>query len=82
MITGGHNIGRVGVIQLRDKHPGSHEIVRVRDPAGHDIATGKANVFIIGKGSESSVSLPKGKDLRKSVMEEPEAREKAKPMLA
>lgn len=82
MITGGHNIGRVGIIQSREKHPGSHEIVRVRDAAGHDFATRKTNVFIIGKGSEASVSLPKQKGLRKSIIEEQEAREKAKPIAA
>lgn len=81
MITGGHNIGRVGIIQLREKHPGSHEIVRVRDASGHDFATRKTNVFIIGKGSEPSVSLPKAKGLRKSIIEEQEARDKAKPVL-
>lgn len=78
MITGGHNIGRVGIIQLREKHPGSHEIVRVRDAAGHDFATRKTNVFIIGKGSEPMVSLPKAKGLRKSIIEEQEARDKVR----
>lgn len=78
MITGGHNIGRVGIIQLREKHPGSHEIVRVRDANGHDFATRKTNVFIIGKGSEPSISLPKGKGLAQTIIEEQESREKAK----
>lgn len=81
MITGGHNIGRVGIIQLREKHPGSHEIIRVRDAAGHDFATRKTNVFIIGKGSEPSISLPKAKGLRKSIIEEQEERGKAKSTL-
>lgn len=76
IITGGHNIGRVGIIQLREKHPGSHEIVRVRDAAGHDFATRKTNVFIIGKGGEASISLPKQKGLKRSIIEEQEAREK------
>lgn len=77
MITGGHNIGRVGIIQMREKHPGSHEIVRVRDALGHDFATRKGNVFIIGQGSEPAISLPKGKGLKKSIIEEQEARIKA-----
>lgn len=79
MITGGHNIGRVGIIQSREKHPGSYEIVRVRDAAGNDFATRKVNVFIIGKGTEPAISLPKAKGLRKSIIEEQEAREKARP---
>jgi small subunit ribosomal protein S4e len=36
MITGGHNVGRVGIIQLQEKHPGSHTIIRVRDATGHE----------------------------------------------
>lgn len=80
MITGGHNIGRVGTIQLREKHPGSHEIVRVRDALGHDFATRKTNVFIIGKGSEPAVSLLKHKGLKKSILEEQEDREKVRPV--
>lgn len=82
MITGGHNIGRVGTIQLREKHPGSHEIVRVRDAAGHDFATRKTNVFIIGKGQEAAVSLPKQKGLKMTIIEEQEAREKNAPVVA
>ena len=39
MITGGHNVGRVGVITHRDKHPGSFDIVHIKDTAGHEFAT-------------------------------------------
>ena len=39
MITGGHNLGRVGVIQHREKHPGSFDIVHVKDAVGHTFAT-------------------------------------------
>eukprot|EP00188_Purpureofilum_apyrenoidigerum_P005469 Plantae.Rhodophyta-Purpureofilum_apyrenoidigerum.ctg714.p1 GENE.Plantae.Rhodophyta-Purpureofilum_apyrenoidigerum.ctg714~~Plantae.Rhodophyta-Purpureofilum_apyrenoidigerum.ctg714.p1 ORF type:complete len:263 (-),score=60.72 Plantae.Rhodophyta-Purpureofilum_apyrenoidigerum.ctg714:51-839(-) len=70
MVTGGHNIGRVGTMVTREKHPGSTEIVRIRDANGHDFATRKANVFIIGKGSKALVSLPKEKGIKKSIIEE------------
>ena len=39
MITGGHNLGRVGTIQSRERHPGSFDIVHVKDSAGHTFAT-------------------------------------------
>ena len=39
MITGGHNIGRVGTITTLEKHPGSFHIVHVKDSAGHSFAT-------------------------------------------
>lgn len=39
MITGGHNLGRVGVITSRERHPGSFDIVHVKDAAGNSFAT-------------------------------------------
>lgn len=39
MVTGGHNLGRVGVITSRERHPGSFDIVHVRDSQGHTFAT-------------------------------------------
>jgi small subunit ribosomal protein S4e len=38
--------------------------------AGNVFATRLTNVFIIGKGTKSLVSLPKRKGVRKSVIEE------------
>jgi len=72
MVTGGHNIGRVGVMALREKHPGSTEIVRIRDADGHEFATKKSNVFIIGKGSKGLVSLPKHNGIKQSILERAE----------
>lgn len=39
MITGGRNTGRVGVVGHRERHPGSFDIVHVKDAAGHSFAT-------------------------------------------
>lgn len=39
MVTGGNNLGRVGVITSRERHPGSFDIVHVRDSLGHSFAT-------------------------------------------
>jgi len=74
MITGGHNLGRVGIIQSRERHPGSFDIVHVKDANGHTFATRLAYVFVIGKGQKSWVSLPPGKGLRLSVAEERDRR--------
>jgi len=70
MITGGRNLGRVGYIVSRERHPGSFDIVHVKDAAGHQFATRIANVFVIGKGTKSWVSLPRGKGIKKSIMDE------------
>jgi len=74
MITGGRNLGRVGVISGKEKHPGSFDIVNVKDAAGHTFATRLTNVFVIGKiegkTPRSLVSLPKGRGIKKTILEE------------
>jgi len=76
MVTGGRNLGRVGVIISKERHPGSFDIVHIKDAAGQQFATRLGNVFIIGKGTKSLVSLPSGKGIRKSILEEYEANKK------
>ena len=39
MITGGRNLGRVGTVVSRDRHPGSFDIVHIKDALGHTFAT-------------------------------------------
>jgi len=72
MAIGGHNLGRVGVIVSKEKHPGSFDIVHVKDALGHSFATRIANVFVIGRGTKSAVSLPKGKGIKHTILEERE----------
>jgi small subunit ribosomal protein S4e len=69
-ITGGHNIGRVGVLMVREKHLGGHEIAHIKDAASKTFSTRTENVFIIGEGNRSYISLPKGKGIKLSIMEE------------
>jgi len=70
MITGGHNLGRVGVIVSREKHPGSFDIIHIKDALGQQFATRSTNVFVIGKGTKSLVSLPAKKGIKRSILEE------------
>merc|ERR1711920_527006 len=74
MITGGRNTGRVGTIMSRERHPGSFDIVHVKDSMGHTFATRLNYVFIIGKGNKPYISLPKGKGLKLSIAEERDKR--------
>jgi len=82
MALRGRNNGRVGVLISTERHPGSYDIVHVKDAAGHTFATRLTNVFVIGKGgaSKSLVTLPKGKGIKLSIAEERDKRlaEKAK----
>ncbi len=78
MITGGHNVGRVCIITHRERHLGGFDIVHVKDSLGHSFATRLSNVFVIGKGSQSLVSLPSAKGIRLSIAEERDRRILAK----
>ena len=48
LIVGGNNIGRVGIIQKIEKHPGSYEIVYIKDTKGTEFSTRLTNIFITG----------------------------------
>ncbi|CAK5088482.1 unnamed protein product [Meloidogyne enterolobii] len=74
MITGGHNMGRVGIVGHRERHPGSFDIVHIKDSAGHAFATRLNNVFIIGKGTVPMISLPADKGIRLTIAEERDKR--------
>jgi small subunit ribosomal protein S4e len=75
LITKGRNCGRVGVIMNRERHPGSHDIVHVKDKKGHVFATRSNNVFSIGK-AEALISLPKAKGIKTTIFEERGVHEK------
>ncbi|KAJ1650309.1 40S ribosomal protein S4, partial [Dispira simplex] len=77
MITGGRNIGRVGVVVNVERHLGGFDIVHVKDSAGHQFATRKGNVFIIGQGNEPWISIPKGKGIKLTIAEERDVRRAA-----
>jgi len=74
MVTGGANAGRVGTMVSREKHPGSFDIVHIKDSQGHVFATRLAYVFVIGKGNKPFISLPKGKGIKLSIAEERDKR--------
>ncbi|VAH02338.1 unnamed protein product [Triticum turgidum subsp. durum] len=77
MVTGGRNTGRVGVIKNREKHKGTFETIHVEDAQGHQFATRLGNVFTIGKGTKPWVSLPKGKGIKLTIIEEQRKRDAA-----
>jgi ribosomal protein S4E len=75
MITGGRNAGRVGVLHHIERHEGSFNIAHINDSAGHAFATRMGNVFAIGNDARPWVSLPKGKGIKLSILEERSVRE-------
>jgi len=70
MVTGGRNTGRVGTIMHIERHPGSFDIVHVKDAGSHTFATRLAYIFVIGKGPKSMVSLPEHSGIRMTEWEQ------------
>ena len=68
LIVGGNNIGRAGVIVKIEKHPGSYEIVYIKDTAGKEFSTRLTNIFITGDNS-SEIPIEKYNTLL-SIIEE------------
>jgi len=72
MVTGGKNVGRIGIIKHKERHKGSFDIVHIEDASGHSFATRITNVFVLGKADKPLVSLPKGKGVRPTILQEQE----------
>jgi len=70
MITGGNNIGRIGILQSREKHPGSFEICHIKDAKGNIFSTRLGNVMVIGDNKNTEISLPKGEGIKLTLVEE------------
>ena len=73
-VSGGNNIGRVGQLMHVEHHPGSYEIVHIKDANGNSFATRLSNVFTIGEGKKTLVALPKRKGVRQTLVEERNAK--------
>ena len=63
MVTGGRNMGRVGVVTHRERHDGGFNVVHVKDAIDNTFATRESNVFVIGQ-DKPWISLPKGKGVK------------------
>lgn len=64
MAESGRNCGRVGEIIKVEEHDATHDIVYVKDIVGQVWTTRKENIFVIGEGEKSFVSLPKEKGVK------------------
>merc|ERR1712063_94364 len=68
MVTGGRNMGRVGVITHREKHEGGFDLVHIKDSLENTFVTRLTNVFIVGtEAGKPHISLPKGKGIKLSI---------------
>jgi len=79
IITKGANVGRIGHIHSVDKHPGSFDIVHLKDAKGNTFATRLRNVFIIADQAHMDaplIKLPKQNGIKYTVLQERERRVK------
>ncbi|KAL0616088.1 40S ribosomal protein S4, Y isoform 1 [Plecturocebus cupreus] len=74
MVIGGATLGCVGVITNRGRHPGSFNVVHVKDANGNSFATRLSNIFVIGNDNKPWISLPKGKGIQLTIAEERDKR--------
>lgn len=71
MLTRGKNQGCVGVIVTIERHPGSFDIIHIKDKRGNSIATRLENAFVIGEESPV-ISLPHGRGIKLTIHEQRE----------
>jgi small subunit ribosomal protein S4e len=53
-----------------EKHQGSFDIVTIKDSKGNTFATRLGNIFVIGTGNQPQVTLPKGRGIKKTILQE------------
>lgn len=70
MVTKGNNSGRVGSLMHIEKHDGSFDIVNVKDSKGNVFSTRLGNIFVVGSGNHPQVTLPKGRGIKKTILQE------------
>mmetsp|Transcript_51475 Transcript_51475/g.112334 ORF Transcript_51475/g.112334 Transcript_51475/m.112334 type:complete len:85 (+) Transcript_51475:586-840(+) len=76
MITSGFNVGRIGTIYKKESHPGTKDIIHIKDDEGVTFASTINNIFVIstGKNSETWISVPRDKGIRKTIIQEQSSR--------
>jgi ribosomal protein S4E len=70
MLTRGRNAGRIGTLMHIERHDGSFSIVTVQDSKGNSFATRLGNVFAISSDNAPQITLPKGRGIKKTILQE------------
>lgn len=75
MVIGGASLIRLGVIANRERHPGSCDVVHVKDDNGNSFATRVSDSFVTGNSNKPWISLLRWKGIRlKTIAEEKDKR--------
>jgi len=73
-VSAGNNVGRVGTLSHIEHHPGSYEIVHIRDSQGTHFSTRLSNIFVIGQGKKPLIKLPKQDGIKRTLIQERNSR--------
>ena len=57
-----------------EHHPGSYEIVHIKDSKGNQFATRLTNIFVVGQGKKPLIKLPKYDGLKLTLIQERNAK--------
>jgi small subunit ribosomal protein S4e len=85
IVTKGKNRGRYGTLVNVEKHPGSFDIVTVKDADNNSFATRFENIFVFGKAEGEKlaitkkdgtalISMPKGRGVAQTILQEQQKR--------
>lgn len=75
IVTKGKNRGRYGILTGIERHPGSFDIVTIRDADNNSFATRFENIFCIaGANGKPLVSMPKGRGVATTILQEQNTR--------
>lgn len=75
MVIRGKNRGRYGTLISVDRHPGSFDVVHIKDDSGNTFATREGNIFCISKkDSEIEQDMPKGRGVKLTIIQERDSR--------
>ena len=58
MVTGGANLGRIGMITNRERYPGSFDVVHVKDANGNSFANSSQTSSLLAKATNHGSLLP------------------------
>ena len=59
----------MGIIISTEKHNAGFDIAHVKDSNGNNFSTRINNLFVLGKGKKSSITLPKNQGISLSIID-------------
>uniref|UniRef100_A0A8C7EIN6 40S ribosomal protein S4 n=1 Tax=Neovison vison TaxID=452646 RepID=A0A8C7EIN6_NEOVI len=74
MISGHVNLGRIGVITSRERHPGSFDVIHMKDAVVTALPPNSSTFLLLTKTRKPWISLPGGKGIHLTVTEERDKR--------